>query len=393
MTALQLELVQYDKKLENLKDENDQLVQRWMKKMSTEAEYMNDVNLELQRARRASLLSPNTDIQSIDGNFFSSSVNNPAVLSAGTRNSRVTWSAYPRSVKKRIDARSSELHTMDISNDGHILATGGQEKTVNLYDSMTGEIVYRLKGCLSSVNHVKISSDNRLAIAGSSDTSIYTWDLARMKLKDTLSGHIGKVTRVAISKDSSRIVSCSQDRTIKIWDVKKNVCTKTIFSSSSCTDMCPLDYNCNTIVAGHMDNSIRFWDTQSGNSIHEIPRLHRHTITSVSCSEDGRLLLTNSRDGTLNIIDTRTYLPTVTMSAKDYKPTANWGQAKLSPDERYVAAGSMDGNIFFWDLAKSGKSSTMVKLYSQSPVVGLCWHPNTTLFYSVDVKGSITTME
>ncbi|KAJ1678715.1 hypothetical protein EV182_003492, partial [Spiromyces aspiralis] len=207
MNALQLELVQYDKKMEALKEENEQLVQRWMEKMTSEADYMNDVTNELRRARRASLLSPSSGTRVEEGGFFGHPTKS---------NSYVTWPNHPSSVTAMIDASSSELHSLAISGDGYMLATGGQEKVVSVYDSVTGKSIARFKDSLNSVNCVQFNTDSSMLLAASSDSSIYTWDLNKMRVK----------------------VSCSQDRTIKIWNVQKGTFTKTIFAVSGFTDMC-----------------------------------------------------------------------------------------------------------------------------------------------------------
>ena len=60
-----------------------------------------------------------------------------------------------------------------------------------------------------------------------------------------------------------------------------------------------------TIVSGHVDNHIRFWDSRTADCTNEITGVHTGQITSLAVSTDGRVVLSNSRDNTLKLIDVR----------------------------------------------------------------------------------------
>ncbi|CAG8801464.1 36668_t:CDS:2, partial [Racocetra persica] len=177
-------------------------------------------------------------------------------------------------------------------------------------------------------------------------------------------------------------ITGSHDRTIKVWDLQKGYCIRTIFSFSSCNDVVPLDEEGTTLVSGHLDNNLRFWDVRSGKDIKELTGIHLGQITSVSVSPDGSKVLTNSRDNTLKIVDLRTYDVEQTLHAEGYKTGANWSKSCFSPDGRYVAAGSLDGTIFYWNIQKSKLEKT-VKEHNSS-VCGVSWSPQGGQVFSAD---------
>ncbi|MCL1475093.1 WD40 repeat domain-containing protein, partial [Argonema antarcticum] len=71
------------------------------------------------------------------------------------------------------------------------------------------------------VYSVAISPDGQTLVSGSNDKTINIWNLATGNLIRTLSGHSGYVYSVAISPDGQTLVSGSNDKTIKIWRVSR----------------------------------------------------------------------------------------------------------------------------------------------------------------------------
>ncbi|EXX54110.1 Asc1p [Rhizophagus irregularis DAOM 197198w] len=220
-------------------------------------------------------------------------------------------------------------------------------------------------------------------VAGASnDNAARLWHLKTGRIRLTLTGHVGKVYSARFNGDSTKVITGSHDRTIKVWDLQKGYCIRTIFSFSSCNDVVPLDDEGTTLVSGHLDNNLRFWDVRSGKDIKELTGIHLGQITSVSVSPDGAKVLTNSRDNTLKIVDLRTYDVEQTLHSDGYKTGANWARACFSPDGRYVAAGSLDGTIFYWNIQKSKLEKTTKDHIA--PICGVSWSPRGGQLFSAD---------
>lgn len=62
------------------------------------------------------------------------------------------------------------------------------------------------------------------------------------------------------------------------------------------------------VIAGGIDNVVKIWDLRKDSIVY---RMHGHqdTITGMSLSHEGGLLLTNSMDGSLRVWDVRPFAP------------------------------------------------------------------------------------
>jgi WD40 repeat protein len=107
------------------------------------------------------------------------------------------------------------------SPDGRLLATGGEENTVKIWDVGSGrEARPPLRGHKDDIYAVAFSPDGRWLASAGEDSTVRVWDRrAGYVLARTFRGHTGLVSSLAFSPDSRQLFSGSNDHTVKVWNV------------------------------------------------------------------------------------------------------------------------------------------------------------------------------
>ena len=105
------------------------------------------------------------------------------------------------------------------SDSRHVLSSG--DSSIHLWDITTGkEAPRRFDGQHSGrIPAMALSADGRRLATGGDDRTIKIWDVATGKMLHSYAGHTDTVLCVAFSQDGRRLVSGSYDRTVRVWNL------------------------------------------------------------------------------------------------------------------------------------------------------------------------------
>lgn len=434
--ALQITFSALEEKLRKTTEDNQELVTRWMAEKAQEANRLNAENEKDSRRRQAKLqkeladaakeplpIDPDDDIEvltedagkatgetspsrqlsrtpskrlsqppppaglldSISNMFgrrrsvnsFSSSPENAEVPSA-CADVRV-----PSTALHIFDAHDGEVNAVRFSPGSRLLATGGMDRRVKLWEVVSGRCEPKgaLTGSNAGITSIEFDSAGSYLLAASNDFASRIWTVDDYRLRHTLTGHSGKVLSARFLLDNARIVSGSYDRTLKLWDLRSKVCMKTVFAGSSCNDIVCTEQ---CVMSGHFDKKVRFWDIRAESIVRELELMGR--VTSLDLNHDRTELLTCSRDDLVKIIDLRTNAVRQTFNAQGFKCGSDFTRVTFSPDGSFVAAGSADGVLYLWNVLTGKLEKTLDKGHS-SAINSVSWSLSGAFVASVE-KGS-----
>ena len=123
-------------------------------------------------------------------------------------------------LRRTASASSGPLRAVVFSPDGCLLATAGEDRTVGLWDTATGQAAREpLIGHTGYVGAVAFSPDGRLLATASSDATVRLWDPhTGQAVREPLTGHTRSVRAVAFSPDGHLLATTSRDSTVRLWD-------------------------------------------------------------------------------------------------------------------------------------------------------------------------------
>ncbi|KAM7372061.1 hypothetical protein PAMP_009256 [Pampus punctatissimus] len=120
--------------------------------------------------------------------------------------------------------------SMTFDSTSTLLATGGCDGTVKLWDVVKQYCTHNLKGSSGVVHLVEFHPDiSRLQLFTSSlDCSIRLWDLRSSQCVCVLQSHYSAVTSLSFSANGDTMISSGRDKICTVWDLKTQKAKRTV---------------------------------------------------------------------------------------------------------------------------------------------------------------------
>ncbi|XP_061158421.1 transducin beta-like protein 3 [Syngnathus typhle] len=127
------------------------------------------------------------------------------------------------------------IHTVPVASmtfdcTSTLMASGGCDGTIKLWDVVKQYCTHNLKGSSGVVHLVEFHPDiGRLQLFSSSlDCGIRLWDLQTSQCVCVLKSHYSAVTSLSFSPDGDTMISSGRDKICTVWDLKSQTAKRTV---------------------------------------------------------------------------------------------------------------------------------------------------------------------
>jgi WD40 repeat protein len=255
------------------------------------------------------------------------------------------------------------------SPDGRRIASGSDDRTVQVWNAADGSNVYTYRSHSNLVEAVAWSPDGKRIASGGFDSTVQVWDAADGSHTFTYRGHSSFVDTVVWSPKGKRIASGSYDNTVQVWDAVNGGNVYTYHGHNNTVSTVAWSPDGKRIASASSDATVRVWDAADGGHV-VIYRGHLNRVKAVVWSPDGKRIASASSDTTVQVWDAANGDHVVTYREHSNAVlTLAW-----SPDGKRIASGSDDNTVQIWNAADGSR----VYIYSghSNEVKAVAWSPD-----------------
>jgi WD40 repeat protein len=266
------------------------------------------------------------------------------LASGGADNTVKLWDTSSGQLLRTLSGQSGTVYSLAWSPDAKALASGDDDNTVKIWDASSGKLMRTLPRNSYTVYCVAWSPNGKILASGG-DSTVKLWDMSRDEPPQTLSGHSRIVSSLAWSPDGKTLASASWDKTVKLWELPSGRLLRTFSGHSESVHSVAWSPDGKTLAsAGSVTpGEVLLWDASSG-QLRQTLSGHSSEVKSVAWNPSGTILASAGNDKTVKLWAGTSGQLLRTLAGSDPVNAVAW-----APDGKNLATGSNGEEVTIWD--------------------------------------------
>jgi WD40 repeat protein len=229
-----------------------------------------------------------------------------------------------------------------------VLATGGDDWAINLWDATNGHLLRTLIGHQDEVTCLSWNNDGSGLASASRDGTVRVWRRSDVSEVHVLQAHQGEVTRVAWAPDGKRLASAGADSVVRVWDAGTGARLHDLKGHRGRVEALVFHKDGSLLASGGADGTVRLWDPTAGTD-QGIPAV-KGEISGLAFLEDQGLLAVSCHR--LSVAHELVFCDLATRQEKSRWPSpGHLTDLVRSADGKRLAGVSTSGQVSLWDAA------------------------------------------
>ncbi|MFF3863380.1 protein kinase [Streptomyces sp. NPDC002209] len=238
-----------------------------------------------------------------------------------------------------IPSTQPQQRSVVFSADGTRLLSVGSEGYFGLWEADTGRCRFLGKQGDDVVTaRFASSATNDAMVCGEADGHISLWDSHRGRYARSREHHTEAVKDLWVSDVGLGVSTCGRE--VRLWNVDTGDCVRTLHESGEVRSVCASSDGRFVIAGGE---SLKLWNAESGFLAYDFGARDVHTVRF---TPDGRFAASVSQDGNVRIWDIANGSCLRTLKGHE-GPVKS---ASFTTDARFLMTGGMNHSICLWEL-------------------------------------------